>query len=279
MGLTLISGLSGGHGLWSGTAGLSGGSGLGGGGSSFDPAAAAYFAAVVAAGGTISPARQILYNNLFVSLRSAGVLALLDRLWLLAAENSQSALIDLVARATATAVNSPTFATNGYTVNGITNYIDTGYMPSVNAVMLSQNSAHLSFYCNSGPAYVGGGDGSSFLQILGTFTDSNMYARINTGNSGAGFATTDTGIFIGDRTGPAAIVNEHSGVVLGTTTPASLALGTKSLWIGAYNNNGSFAGASAPARLGMFSAGASLGASGRAALENAVGTYMTAVGA
>ena len=45
-------------------------------------------AAVPAAGGTISASRQVLYNNLFTSLRSAGLLAKLDRLGIFAAENT-----------------------------------------------------------------------------------------------------------------------------------------------------------------------------------------------
>jgi hypothetical protein len=69
-------------------------------------------AAVVAAGGSVSgtltSGRKKLINDLIMGLMADGVWSKLDRLWLFAAENSQSALIDIKGAVSATAVNTPT---------------------------------------------------------------------------------------------------------------------------------------------------------------------------
>src|SRR5215475_13378729 len=85
----------------------------------FDPGASSYFAAVTAEGGTISASRQVLYNDLFTSLRSAGLLAKLDRLGIFAAENTTTARIDLVNPSlSVTIVNAPTFTVDqGYAMS------------------------------------------------------------------------------------------------------------------------------------------------------------------
>jgi hypothetical protein len=107
---------------------------------STNPAAQSYFAAVAAAGGTISPARQVLYNQLFSSLQSAGLLSKLDRLGMLAAENATTASVDLITKtANLILTGAPTFTANqGYT-GGVGKSINTQAVPG-SLTNLQQNN-------------------------------------------------------------------------------------------------------------------------------------------
>jgi hypothetical protein len=118
-----------------------------------DAAALAWRAAVIAGGGTVSAPRLLLVGALAVSLKSAGVWTSLDRLWLLAAENTQSALIDIKAVAPSTAVAAPGFTVDrGYQGNGTTAYIDSGFnwqVPSIGANHYVQDSAGFGVWCET----------------------------------------------------------------------------------------------------------------------------------
>ena len=81
-----------------------------------DAATIAWVNQVVTNGGTVSAGRQTLVDNLIVGLKADGIWTKLERLWLFAAENTISALTDLVGLTLATANNSPTFTADvGYT--------------------------------------------------------------------------------------------------------------------------------------------------------------------
>jgi hypothetical protein len=111
-------------------------------GPSADPATEAWVAAVVAAGGTVSAGRKTLIDNLIVGLKADGIWTKLDRLWVFAAENTKSALIDLIALAQATETSAPTFAVDvGYTVDG-TKIVDFNYNPGVGTWHFTQDNAH-----------------------------------------------------------------------------------------------------------------------------------------
>src|SRR5262249_57621708 len=101
-----------------------------GGARPFDGDTLAWQSAVQGAGGAVGYAQLGFVDRLIFDLKAANVWAGLDRLWLFAAENSQQALIDLVARAGATAVNSPTFtATRGWQGNGTSSYLHSHFNP------------------------------------------------------------------------------------------------------------------------------------------------------
>jgi len=80
-----------------------------------------------------SGAQQVKQNKLVVDLKNAGIWSKLDTLAVFATDgNSDFALIDWKRLSQYTAVNSPTFTTNGgFTGNGTSSYIDTNFNPSV----------------------------------------------------------------------------------------------------------------------------------------------------
>lgn len=107
-----------------------------------DQATQLWVIAVGNAGGTVSAARRVLVDAFVVGLKADGLWTKLDRLWLHAAENEPSALLDLIVNDLAVTVNAPTFTMDrGYTGDGATNYIDTTYNPSTDAINYVLDSA------------------------------------------------------------------------------------------------------------------------------------------
>lgn len=280
-GLSTAGGLAASGGLFG--SGSSGGSG-GGGGGGFDPAASAYFTAVVSAGGSVSTARKTLYNNLFLSLRAiSSDLSKFNRLWIFAAENTQSALLDLVRLQTATAVLAPTFTVDrGYTMNSPGGqYVDTGYTPATSSPTTLQNSAFLAAYTNvvgsSGASGVGTPAGTfPQMEMVAPFTDGQFHAQINdSGFGGSAFGSgLTTGLFLADRIDANNVVLALNGSDLGTSVDTSTGIPTgNSIHIGDANP------VETESRFAMTAIGVSLGSSGRANFSSAITTYLTAVGA
>lgn len=147
-----------------------------------DQATQLWIIAVGNAGGTVSAERQILVNDLIVGLKADGIWTKLDRLWLFAAENEPSALVDIVADSLATAVNSPTFTIDrGYNGDGATSYINSNYAPFTNGVNYQTTSAHYSIWditAAGSPIQMGTRDTSDnyYCELNGPFA-----ARINEG--------------------------------------------------------------------------------------------------
>jgi hypothetical protein len=111
-----------------------------------DAQTTAWVAAVATAGGTVSAPRRAIVDALIVGLRNDGLLAVLDRLWLLAAENIQQATVDVVGLQSWTGVSAPTFtADTGYTADG-TGYLNTNFTPSTAGGHYSSSSCSFGVY-------------------------------------------------------------------------------------------------------------------------------------
>jgi hypothetical protein len=131
-----------------------------------DTATTAWVNAVVAAGGSVSGARQTAVDNLIVGLKTDSLFggSKVGGLWVLRAENTQSALIDLIALAVATPVASPSFTIDaGYTFNGSNSYLDLGSLPA----SYIKDSAHVAVWSTAVPvwALIGHYDGSYGVEL------------------------------------------------------------------------------------------------------------------
>lgn len=95
-----------------------------------------------------SAGQQVLQNQLVLDLKAAGVWSKLDSLTIHATDGDfDYALIDWVRLTTMTAFNAPTFVTNqGFTGNGTSAYIATGFTPSTDAVNLTLNDASFGYH-------------------------------------------------------------------------------------------------------------------------------------
>jgi len=165
---------------------------------------AAWKVAVLAAGGTLSVARQNAMRTFIEALKTDGLWTKFDRLWIYAAENSQSALIDLKARAAATLIGTPTFTANlGYACNG-SNYVETNYTPSVNGVNYTANAAHVSAWnVDNSSTWIGYpliASSDATIAIYPQYSDGLAYIRINDNwSTGATAAADRRGLYFANR--------------------------------------------------------------------------------
>src|SRR5262249_42332643 len=144
---------------------------------------------VVLSGGTVSAARLRIVGTLIQGLKADGVWSKLDRLWLLAAENTTSALIDVKNLGAAGVIGSPTFTANrGYAGTDLvtaTDYISTNINVSTLGGQYTQNSAHFSVWITTntattnGGASIGGFDASRKSELYVTFTAGQILTSLN----------------------------------------------------------------------------------------------------
>lgn len=248
----------------------------------FDAATTAWAAAVVTAGGTVSGARKTLVDQLIVGLKADGVWAKLDRLWIFAAENSQSALVDLVALTQATPVSSPTFtADRGYAGNGSSSYINSNFNAFTSGVNWTLNSAHMSGWSNTeranSPIVLTGVYNGAVVSDLMPLYGGGMVGRLNGGGLAGLNNTTSVGFFVGQRNNSSTTECIRNGVSCGTTGDAASSIASLPFFICGRNDSGGFSSAMAD-QLSMVSYGASFTATENTNYYNRLRTYMTAVG-
>jgi hypothetical protein len=245
--------------------------------------------AVVAAGGTVSAGRQTLVKALIQGLILDGVWGKLDRLWILAAENSQSALVDLVAQDVASAVNSPTFtADRGYAGNGSTSYIDTTFNPSTQGVNFTLDDAHLAVWDNTNRAAattvaIGNYDGSAEADLFpyqNVLTATGVGNRINlaAADPAAIAYTSSLGFFIGQSISHATQEVYVNGTSIGTHPKTYGAYVVNLPFFVCAENAGGSIYAPTTDQICMASIGATLTSTQAANYYSRLRTYMTSVG-
>jgi hypothetical protein len=247
----------------------------------------AWESAVVGDGGSVSAGRLSLVNTLIAGLKTDGIWTKLDRLWLFAAENSQSALRDLVAASAATAVNSPTFAADdGFTGDGATSYVDTNYNPTVSGTNYVLDSAHIGVWNNTvdttDTSCTVGAVGGSFNEIFIVYGNEGNKTAITINNGGPTFTLTtvvevSTGFWQANRSGASATQIYRNGASVGSGTVASSQLCNAEFYACALNNDGTPALFSVN-QVAAASFGGSLNTTESDALYDRLQTYMTAVG-
>lgn len=232
--------------------------------------------------------RQVLINNAINALVAAGVWALLDALYVTAAETAQAAQQNWKANTfNLTPTASPTFtADRGYAGNGTTSYLATGYTPSTAGGNLTQNSAHLSVWCrnniqSSTQIPIGSRTAAAQHQMLilpRLGTDVAAY-RINQDVAGASPASTSSiGHWVMRRNGAATLALFRNGASFSTDTSASTGLSTAAITLDAINTGG-VVGSFATHQIAAASIGGSLSDAQALAFYNVMLTYMQAVGA
>lgn len=96
---------------------------------------------------TVPPdaARAALIDGLIIALKTAGVWARLDAFYMLAAHDEQAACRNWVADAfNLVPIANPAFQTDrGYTGNGSTSYLESGYDPTIHATHFLRDDHHM----------------------------------------------------------------------------------------------------------------------------------------
>ncbi len=237
-----------------------------------------------------APLRAARYDALIRALLAAGVWTKLDALYLLAAADAATALTNLrQASYGLTAVNSPTFeADRGYTGNGTTQYLSTGFNPSTAGGQWVQNSATSGVWKRThstsavaaltGAPMFYGGPGNPHCLFYRDQAGGWLGASLNASGAGApsGPATGDTGLIAMSRTSSTAVAGYINGSVELSAghTSTGLPNGTLTM-LGIVVN----ATELSQHQISAGVIGAGLDAAEHAALYNAVHSYLQAVGA
>lgn len=261
---------------------------LAAGGAPVDPATTAWVNAVVAVGGTVSTTQKGFVNTLIVGLKTGNAtnyFTSCDRIWLLAAENTQQASIDIVSLATLTPHSSPTFAANqGYTGDGSASYLDLGFQSGTNYTAAAASiSAYDRTNRTTGNTFyaVGANDATNYAIIIPGVDPTFSEVAINGPSAAQFFATTSTaqGFFLLTRTSVlASFYKNGSSSAVATKSLTGGAVPTQNQFVLADNFQGSAAGFSTD-QIAEVSFCASFTGTQSSQFQGLINAYMTSVGA
>jgi hypothetical protein len=246
-----------------------------GGGGAFSPEASALFAAM-----TTPPtaARKTLIDACIVSLKAAGVWSKLDAFYMTAAADSQAARLNwkTPGSQTLSAVNSPTFtADRGYQGDGISAHLTAAVDLTVGTWNATRNSCHMATLSGQG----GYSTGARYNAFLGGSLDTYFASPTSAGyqafggNFSRAVASVYNKIIASDRAISTTVVPYFDGAALSSLGDTSIAPTSAGLTVLRLNTTYS------AAQLKFICFGASLSAAEHAALNSAVTTYLTALGA
>jgi hypothetical protein len=205
----------------------------------FDPDAAAFFARVTAAGGTLTTTEQNATNQLVLDMKSAGIWSSMQAVYPMVGASAASCAQNLVSSSfTGTFNGGVTFASTGVTSNGTTGYMATGYVPNTNGLL---DSAHLSFYSRTnvvGSQVDMGIAGASSHYLLFNFSGQGYCAINSAENPQLIPPTTTLGFMIGARNNATTEQYNTNGTYQ-SIGRSSVSLPTNSIFVFGYNNSGS----------------------------------------
>lgn len=226
-------------------------------------------------------ARKLLIDNLIVSLKDAGVWSKLDALYVMAAADAQAAQRNWIGDIfNLTPQDSPTFAADrGYTGDGSTSYLNTGFNPSTAvAPKYTITSGHIGLVSRTNLAN-GAGDSFDMGGSVRTFlarsvaASGTMLGRIQTATKDLA-TSAYPGHGVASRTASNVWEGYAQGVDAGGAADANASIGNETWRI--LSTSAATFGVNQIAA-GHFGSG--LSAAEVLALYNALNSYMTAVGA
>ncbi len=250
-----------------------------------DADVAAWVAAVIAVGGSVSATQQACVTTLVQALKGCGAWALTDDYALYAVENQTQALVTLKMRITQTLAHltssNPTFVANRGFLGNQDGFIDTGWNAS-NGFQYVQNSARFGFWVYTDPGAAStlremGNDETNASSIL-FGSGGNIAAGINSASAIGWTPSARSGLIVVDRTGVSASAAYQNGTSQTAGTPTSIAVANRNFFVLSANSVG---GALAPTNSGVSCAlvGAPLSSSSMHGAEySALRAYMTSVG-
>jgi hypothetical protein len=237
----------------------------------------------------VSAGRLIIINTFIAAEQASGAWYLTDDYIGLWGENAPQALTSLKQRRLASAVNSPVFtADRGYVFNGTSNYINTNFTPSTNALEMSPNSIHFEVYerTNVNANTYAGGVATTTNRAIGIRprVTGNTFMQAGTNSATIALpAATSLGLTQTGRVGAATtdIYGAKNGADMVKTvqpTGVGATLPSNPITLAAVNSAGT-PGTFRAASLGYAAMGSALSASQRLARYNAVQAWATSVGA
>jgi len=236
-----------------------------------------------------SDADKRYYDTFIGALKFANIYSKIDAGWWLGGPDAQSSRLNFKNPGSLTLglVNSPSFtAYRGFTGDGSTSYLTTGYNPSSFGGQYTLNSAHLAIYSRTSALVANGCDigarvSGSDDQALVFLRSSGDLASFRLNQDGAGTAVSNTdasGLFVVRRSASNAEALFRNGSSIGTDTTTTNAIPNLAWFIGACNQNGS-AAFFTNRQLLFACAGASLTDQNITDLNAAVAAFATSIGA
>lgn len=226
-----------------------------------------------------SDARRGLIDACIGSLKSAGVWAKLDALYMLAAHNAQAAQRNWVQDAfNLTPVNAPVFEADlGYTgVTASSAHLDTGFNDLTGSALWSQDSMCAGAYVNAAP-----GLANSFIGLTGAVSlrigasASSITTRIHGASShNVSFTNATPGHIVVTRDTATSSRCVRDGVQVGTTSGAASAASSDS-YVALFRSQSSYNAD----RVACAHLGGALSVGEISNLRTAIHTYLTALGA
>lgn len=234
-------------------------------------------------------ARTTLINNLIVGLKADSLWSKLRVFNVMAAHDAQAGRLNWVSSSyDVTPINSPTFTTDrGYTCDGASSYLNTGYIPNSDAG-LSLDSVAMGIYINGGidsistGFHMGSNEASGASLIQARYTGNVIRGRVHNSTSFTSVlpAATVLGLTILSRTAVNATLAYKNGLpsTTGTDTGTSTIKPGYTIYTGCLNNVGSPFGY-VNNRFAVIMISAGLNSTEEAALYSRLNTYLTAIGA
>lgn len=202
------------------------------GGVSFDPDAAAFFARVTAAGGTLSNTEKTAVNTLVIQMKADGTWTPALAIYPMVGASAAACAQNLKSASfTGTFSSGWTFASTGVTGNGTTAYMDTQLLASTS---LSVTSAQLSVYINTVPngnQFLAHGTLDGFLQTSG----GQMYGSLASA-SFSNVVTTNTAAFymINRQAISTLKLIKNNSILLTASTTGTAYTSTQNMLLNAY---------------------------------------------
>jgi len=213
-------------------------------GTSIDIDAQGFFDRVSVAGGSLTQTEKDAVNAMTLSLKSAGIWTKMKAIYPMVGASAAACSQNLKSSSfTGTFTSGWTFSSAGVQGNGASTFMNTNLIP---ASELSQDDSHLMIYSRTNTV------GATIVDI-GCLNSVRFYIITNYGGAtyiGFNFNTdiaittvADTrGFFLVTRSSGSLATMYKNNSVQGTTTQASTGINTvQSVYLGAYNNGGTFA--------------------------------------
>ena len=223
-------------------------------------------------------------DTLIVALKDAGVWTKLDVLRVHAAHDAQAARLNWVSASyDATAVNSPTFTTDrGYTGDGATSYLDSGFNPATASGKYAQNDAHQAVWIGTNVASTTQFDvGNTTSKINSKFDGTRLqfFPQRNASITPTVGAIPSTGWLCWRRNNSSTAEYSKDGAAPVSGSLTSSAMTSVAFYELATSSAGPTAGQFSTRRLQATHWGSALTDGEIAATYNAIAAFMTAVGA
>jgi len=223
-----------------------------------------------------SASQQELQNQLLVDLKAAGVWSKLDTFGVFATDgNSDFALIDWKRLSQYTAINSPTFSSNGgFTGNGTSSYVDTNFNPSIGTNQFTLNNASRIFWVDNRGVGATAFDGTTGTSQNSSRNGSTGTITLNSGNTAATgivnfnvdgwhsihrVSSLSLNVYLGSNATPQIAALNSTGIF--NSNQFILRLGTN------YGNH----------RLRIYGMGSDFSSVQNTAFFNAINTYLTSI--